>query len=237
MSAEITEAALAANEEVKLVREASALVCKQLEEGVDISIAYSVIDRYWEGEDARRLKVQMTNTFPRNNGQTLMEAPFSEKMGSALTFPAVRAYISLVIPQITGLVEQVYKAVNDTDLNDEGALQAFNEFRKHPTKFLDLIEGMYGPEREKVLDGTYVTWQDIPTSTRIENGDYLFLYDYRTELLKAEKNVLNDLFGHPDQDDEIKSIRSVEYLTERIRVKVRLCTLFHAFLVGLTEAD
>ena len=235
MSAEITEAALAANEEIKLAREASILVRKQLEEGVDISIAYSVIDRYWDAEDARGLKVKMTNTFPRTNGIMLLEAPFNEKMGAALTFPAVRAYISLVIPAIVTHVERVYKAVNDADLNDEVALHAFNEFRKHPTKFLDLIEGMYGPEREKVLDGTYADWRDIPVSERIENGDYLFLYDYRTELAKAEKNVLEDLFGRPDQDDEIRSIQSVEYLAERIRVKVRLCTLFHHFLENLPE--
>lgn len=223
---------LAALKEISQIREAALLVVAQLKNGVNVETAYSIIDRYWVGSDAVRMKQNLQAAFPDENGRMLLNAPFNDKMGIAMDFVVTRDYLNQVFPEIIRLVEEKFALINSRDLNDEAAMQLYIKFRKEPARFVEYVQDGWFEGREGLENGAICGWQDLKDEARcVDNGQFLMLDDYRHTIGEAKKQVFEYLFSKTQAQN--LSLGDTSWNTDRAETRIKLCQYFLNYLEGL----
>lgn len=234
MSQHILQTLNASLNELELIRTTGASVVEQLRSGVNLETAYMIVDRYWDGNEASNLKVKLSGSFPKENGYAILSTPFGHKLGVALSIEATKEYLTQVFAEITTQIERVYDIINSKDLNDPEALMKLNDFRKEPARFIDLVNEGWFSERDKVVSGEIADWnglREVETDS-IDNGNYLFLTDYRKGLADAQKKMEEDLFGY--NDPTTYALGGLDDCICRLLGMVKMTGLFAAYLADHT---
>lgn len=231
MSQELTTSLSAALTELEQIRVTAASVVEQLKHGIGLEPAYLIIDRYWEGNEASNLKTKLSGNFPRENGEAILSATFSERLGVALEMTHTKAYFNRAFPEIISQVERVYDIINAHDLNDQEALMKLNDFRKEPARFIDFISSGWFDGRDKVVKGEISNWDGLRQETdSIESGDYLFLNDYRQDIRCAQEKMEENLFGY--NDPSTYALGGLDDCMCRLIGMVKVTAYFVQFLEG-----
>lgn len=232
----INESYQAALLELEGLEAESITLLEQLDKGIELGAAYAVIDRYWDGMDAAKLKTQLSGTFPKENGEIIRSAPFNEKLGVGISLIQTKDYFARVFPAIIAEVQRVYDIINSHDINDTEALLKLNDFRKEPVRFIELVKGGWFEGKDDVIDGKTLTWETLRKDcSSIENGDYLFLTDYNHEIRQAQKALEENLLGF--DNPKYNRLYDVSYTIRRIRAMVKVTSLFLDFLKFHTDEE
>lgn len=220
--------------ELELIRTTTSSVLDQLRGGVGLDAAYMIIDRYWEGAEASKLKTRLSGQFPKDNGYVIQSANFSDKLGVALSLDKTKAYLAGIFPAIATRIEEIYDHINSKDLNDTAALLVLNDFRKEPARFMDFITSGWYEQRDKVVKGEITDWDGLREyeTDSIDSGDYLFLTDYRKELSSAQERMQEDLFGY--NTPSTYSMGGIDECMSRFIGMVKMIGLFVAYLERAT---
>lgn len=235
MSQHILQALNASLNELATIRTTAAAVVDQLRGGVNLETAYMIVDRYWDGNEASNLKVKLSGSFPKENGYAILSANFGHKLGVALSIEVTKEYITQVFAEITTQVERVLDIINSKDLNDPEVLMKWNDFRKEPARFIDLVNEGWYRDREKVVSGEIANWDGLRgvETDSIDNGNYLFLTDYRKGLADAQEKMEEDLFGY--NDPTTYALGGLDDCMCRLIGMVKLTGLFAAYLADHTD--
>lgn len=206
------------------------LLVEHLGNGIELTAAYAVIDRYWSGTDATNMKTRLSGPFPKENGEIILSAPFNKKLSDGEDLTNTLAYFEAVFPAIAEKVNEVYDYINAHDLNDQEAIIRLNEFRKEPARFASCIRDGWFDGRQQVAEGNIITWETLRDHQvdEIDNGDYLFMTDYKVEIKKAEEAMFERLYKYDNPNDY--RLYDVTSSVERIRASVKLTSLFLDYL-------
>ncbi|MBS9730368.1 hypothetical protein [Pseudomonas aeruginosa] len=236
MNREVCELGIKALHELELIRKTSEDDLALLKEGIGPKAAYAIIDRYWSGEQAEKMKVRVTAQFPKDNGGIILCTSLGEQAGYILALGATKAFFAVAFPRIGGRLEQVFSSINRADLNDPVALEKYNELRKEPARFFEYFANGFFEGKEKVADGEITCWTQLRDHARcVDDGDYLFLDDYDFELKQVKENFYQ-YYLSPSSIKE-QSLAGIDYYTQQLGVRVRLAKLFSCFLDELIEGN
>jgi len=230
MNAELKELLGKAFEQAEFLRAAGVAVRQQLSEGVTILKAYDIIDKYWPAREGAKMKLMLSSAFPSRNADMILCARFSRQLGEGLQFLISKEFFEQAIPQIAPLIEEKLKVLNQADLNDPIALAAFQAFRKEPARFVNYMEDGWFEGRGALLADNVKAWTELTQEARsVENGDYLFMEDYRGKLDDLLKFVLR-YFEDGEEGLQNKTLDGVEYYADQILVRLKVCELFLEYL-------
>lgn len=232
MTEQLKAAFNAAITEVSLLNEAAAVVIAQLKQGVQLDVAYKIVDRYWEGRDADKVKTRLSSNFPEDNGIAILNAPFTEKIGIALDFSQSKAFVEQAFPVIIELVEGKFAEINSKDLNDPAALIIYNDFRKEPARFIEYVRDNWFEGRDELDRNEIQSWNQLREEARcVDNGDYLSLDDYRREFTELQKIVLG-MFD-PKKELTKMDLGGLSFYSDRLLSRMKLCMFFADFISQL----
>ncbi|MNM31886.1 hypothetical protein D3C81_424720 [compost metagenome] len=232
MIEQMRQAFAAAVSEVSLLNEAADVVVAQLKEGVNLEVAYKIVDRYWEGRDAAKVKTNLSASFPEDNGQAILNAPFTEKIGMALDFSQSKAFVEMAFPCIIELVEAKFKEINSKDLNDTGALIVYNDFRKEPARFIEYVRDNWFEGRDELDRNEIQSWTQLREEAKcVDNGDYLMLDDYRHEITALQEIVMK-MFDLKTEIAQI-DLGGLSWYSDRLLCRMKLCMFFANYIEGL----
>lgn len=224
----------AALTELEQIRATAATVVEELKHGIALEPAYLIIDRYWDGNEASNLKTKLSGNFPKENGEAILYATFSDKLGVALEMVHTKDYFSRAFPEIIAQVERVFAIINSKDLNDQEALMKLNDFRKEPARFIDFIGSGWFDGRDKVVKNEITSWDGLRQETdSIESGDYLFLNDYRQDIRRAQEKMEENLFGY--NDPSTYALGGLDDCMCRLIGMVKVTALFVQYLEQHTD--
>lgn len=209
------------------------LIKEELRKGVSLDIARTIIKSVWgESSDAKKLLAQLTVNFPKENCNTILYAPLPQYALANILGDMTDATSYVVTAQeyIERTTAVVLAKLNEFDINDPIGLDAVNEFRKN---VLTYIEGVkYNSFEAWVSEaGAIESWKDyIVESNRIEDGDYLMIAEFGTELKDAHDCMLQRRNKDISYEGDWVSIGGVEYQNDSYLAEVNVIQLFATYL-------
>jgi len=222
-----------ADTRIREAQESMGMIKEELGRGVSMSIARTIIKTIWgESSDAKKLLARLVVNFPRENSNTIMYAPLPPYAVANLLGdmkPAVE-YVLEAHEYIERTVGVVLAKLNQFDINDPIGLDAVNEFRKN---VLTYIEGVkycsFELSVEEVAETP--TWKDyIVNSQCIEDGDYLMLTEFDTDLKAAHNRFLERRNKDVHYTDDYTSLHGVKWEADRYLAELNITQLFAEYL-------
>lgn len=150
-------------------------MAEKLQEGVSLKEACEIVDRFWPTREAGDLKTRLFSSFPKENGQVLLNKGLDKRIVENIAVDITRAYFHNISEYVAFKVEESLNHINGLGLDNSAAADAINELRKQVARYLGYINwGVY--EIKTQLLGKNVDWEELsPSVDGVENGDYLFL--------------------------------------------------------------
>lgn len=212
-------------------------VIDALKEGVDISVAARIIEDYWgAGTRGDKLRVQLSASFPQQNGQIILGAPLTQGDIDRLNgqLGGVRKYFEDMHSFVFDLVKRIMHQIKACDVNDQSAVEAYNEFRHNVILYLDYSNDWYWEARKVLENDECQNWGNLKiVTTRAQNGDYLFIDDFEETLQKTHAEYLEHTFNQ--KESEYWSLYDLRWKGERVVPRVKLPYLFAQYLLGVIE--
>lgn len=229
MTPELREFKANALEELMKLKIIGDQIMKKLEAGIDITAAYEIIDNLWLPGEANRLKTELSSEFPERNGRTILNAALSGEVSLLMSIPKTLEFMDKAFPEIIAKVNAVYAQINNLGVDNEEAIQKYNNFRKEPAKFADFVQDLWYPDSDSLEKGTIKVWKDIgKDSYRVENGDYLLMVDYGEVIRKSQAHLKECLLDTLVSED--MRLNDVNYRSEQLIGMVNLIGLFSDYL-------
>lgn len=210
-------------------------IVKRIQDGLEISAAYEIIDKLWLPGEAMRLKTELSSEFPERNGRVILDAPLSGEVSLLMTIPKTLEFMDKAFPEIIAKVTLIYNQINNLGVDNQEAIDKYNSFRKEPAKFADFVQDLWYPDSRSLQDGTVKTWKDIgKESYRVDNGDYLLMVDYGEVIRKSQARLKECLLD--TLVSESMRLGDVNYSSEQLIGMVELIGLFSDYLDDVEPA-
>lgn len=204
-------------------------IVKRIEDGLEISAAYEIIDKLWLPAEANRLKTELSSEFPESNGRVILNAPLSGEVSLLMEIPKTLEFMDKAFPEIIAAVNAIYTQINNLGVDNQEAIEKYNSFRKEPAKFADFVQDLWYPDSTSLQDGTIKSWKDIAQeSYRVENGDYLLMVDYG-EVIRKSQDCLKECLLDTLVSEDMR-LGDVNYRSEQLIGMVELIGLFSEYL-------
>jgi hypothetical protein len=229
MSPELREFKANAMAELVSLKEIGVAVTKKLEGPVEITEAYSIVDKLWLPAEANRLKTELSGEFPDRNGSVILNSPLTGETSLLLEVPKTLEFMAKAFPEIILKVNEIYAQINNLGINNQEAIDKYNSFRKEPAKFADFVQDLWYPDSDSLQNGTVKTWKDIGRdSYRVENGDYLLMVDYGEVIRKSQDHLKECLLDTLVSQD--MRLGDVDYRAEQLIGMIEMIGLFSDYL-------
>lgn len=225
-----------ADSRLREAKENLTLIREELRKGVSVDIARNIIKNIWgETSDAKKLLARLVINFPKENCSTILYAGLPPYAVANLLgdLSAASSYVVDAQEYIERTTAVVLAKLNEFDINDPIGQDAVNEFRKN---VLTYIEGVKYNAFETWTDaaGEMPTWKDyMVESQRIEDGDYLMMTEFTTELKEAHDLMLGRRNKDVHYENDYISLSSIQYNSEAYLAEVNVTQLFAEYLNGL----
>jgi hypothetical protein len=205
---------------------------KTLHEGVSLPVALRVINTIWgTTPTAAKVKVQLSDTFHKENGQAILWGALPETELKKLTgdMEQVVDYFDTIHAYIEKYVAVVLARLMQGETFTEAGQEALNEFRKNVLKYASYVRDFFYEVKEPLEKEETQHWNQISVvPTCIENGDYLF-FDTFQDILKENHEVfLKRTFCRDDRS--AWCLDDFNWSADRLEAHLKLPLLFAAWL-------
>lgn len=225
-----------ADSRLREAKENLELIKDELRKGVSVDIARTIIKSVWgDTSDARKLLARLVVTFPKENCNTILYAalpPYAiaNILGDLQSVVSYVVEAQEYIERTTGVV---LARLNGFDINDPVGLEAVNEFRRNVFTY---IEGVKYNSFEIWVNEAAVTpsWKDyMVESESINDGDYLMLAEFGTELRVAHDRMMERRNKDIVYEGDYISLSGVTYQADAYLAEVNVTQMFAEYLNDL----
>lgn len=220
--------------------ETAKVVKETLEKGVDISTANRIVTDLWgDTSAAKRIRVRLTAGFPKENGQVIAGTTMTRDLVDAIhgEITALTDYAQISFGYIHEAVDTLLKHFTAGAAGNEEGMALLNELRRNVLRycgyttenFWEILDDLKGDDSQVKI------WADLKFQThREKDGDYLFIDDFKDDLVRAHSNWLEEQKERIEMDYDW-SIHSASWYYERTQAMLRLPILFGGYLNGLLD--
>ena len=217
----------AAKQEVQTILNAAKQMQETLKNGITVHEASDLLDRLWSPREAEELKIKLSGTNPRANGDVIRFAELDKRLAEKMSLEVTKAFFKNADEYIVCFLQAKLDRINALDLRSEEGLVAITDLRRQVARYVGFISWGIYDIREQLLGGNPLKWGDLTSSTEsVENGDYLFLEDLGAVVQKAHDEYAEERFDLKQWE----SIQSVTHSFESIEAVTRLVLLFAGYV-------
>lgn len=236
----VLEAHTKAEAVIRSATDSARVVRETLEKGVDIATANRIVTDLWgDTSQAQRVRVRLSAGFPKENGDIILGSSMTRSLVEALQgeITALTDYAQISFTYIHEAVDELLKQFTAQSVGNEEGMALLNEMRRNvlrycgytTSSFWDVVDALKGDDSEVKI------WADLKVVTTAEsNGDYLFIDDFKDDLVRAHSNWLEEQKERVELDGDW-SISSTVWYYERTQAMLRLPILFGGYLNGLLD--
>jgi hypothetical protein len=224
----------AAREEMVAHTDALKTLAEQLREGVSLKEANEIINRFWPTREANDLKVRMYSTFPKENGQIILNMGLDKRISDSISTDKTRQYFNGMGVYIQSEVQVILDNINARPLDCPDTARMLNVVKAQVSRYINFVNwGVYEIKAQLLASGPK-KWVDLTTTVEsVENGDYLFLENIPDLIGKAHDKFIEENFP----TSYSVSLSDVDWRFGSLDAVMELSLLFAGYLHSFTDPD
>lgn len=199
----------------------------ELHNGVTYQQAIQIINQFWNTRDAGVLKTKLFTSFPKKNGEIILQSGLDAKIQERMATVVTREYFGEAHAYILKMVDAYLEVFKKLSTTETASYNVYLDFRKQVARYLGGVDyGVYDL-KPVLLDGAAKEWKDLKCDeSAIESGDYM-LWDDLPHLVKEAHQTFTH--NHLDRKEHI-TLNNLTWCFDNVRAHMEFCALFAGWL-------
>lgn len=199
----------------------------QLREGVTYQQAIEIVNQFWRPRDAGVMKTRLFTSFPKKNGELILQSDLDNKIRDRMTTVITREYFKNAHAYIEDRIEKYLAIFKKLETSDKSSYGVYLDFRKQVARYLGGVDyGVYDLKPE-LLNGGVKVWGDLKCDeSAIESGDYMLWDDLPLMIKEAHQTFTHN---HLDRKEHI-NLNNLSWCFDNVRAHMEFCVLFAGWL-------